>query len=111
MHLNSLWFVFRLIKSGTNLEIRNARQWTALDCSAAFGWEKITRTLLEAGANIQPKGKGKVCFTLCLVNVGFFPLSPVFENYDVDIVLIKSTISIITMKSRGCKLRNKLQHK
>ena len=49
--------VFSLIKSGTNLEIQNARQWTALDCAAAFGWEKIARALLEAGANVQPKPK------------------------------------------------------
>ena len=50
----------RLIHAGSNLEIRNARQWTPLDCAAAYGWEKVAHALLEAGASIQPKGKGKV---------------------------------------------------
>jgi len=40
--------------------MRNSRQWTPLDCAAAFGWVKAARALLEAGASIQPKGKIKV---------------------------------------------------
>ena len=48
-------FAFRLIKAGTSLEHRNARQWTPLDCAAAHGWEKVVLALLEAGANVQPK--------------------------------------------------------
>ena len=50
----------RLIKVGASMELRNARQWTPLDCAAAYGWEKIARVLLEAGASVQPRNKGKV---------------------------------------------------
>ncbi|CAK8698608.1 transient receptor potential cation channel subfamily A member 1-like isoform X2 [Clavelina lepadiformis] len=50
-----------LIQSGANIELRNARQWTPLDCAAAYGWAKAARCLLEAGASIQPRGKIKVC--------------------------------------------------
>jgi len=58
--VNTSFLFFSLIQSGANIEIRNARQWTPLDCAAAYGWDKVARALLEAGASIQPKGKIKV---------------------------------------------------
>ena len=51
---------YSLIQAGANIEIRNARQWTPLDCAAAYGHHKVARILLEAGASIQPKKKIKV---------------------------------------------------
>ena len=45
---------------GASLEGRNSRQWTPLDCAAAFGFEKAAVVLLEAGASIQPASKFKV---------------------------------------------------
>jgi len=50
-----------LIQLGANIELRNAKQWTPLDCAAAYGWEKAAKVLLEAGASVQPRGKIKVC--------------------------------------------------
>lgn len=49
-----------LVQSGANLEIRNVLQWAPLDCASAYGWDKIVTILLESGASVQPKGKGKV---------------------------------------------------
>ena len=51
---------FSLIQLGANIELRNAKQWTPLDCAAAYGWEKAAKVLLEAGASVQPRGKIKV---------------------------------------------------
>jgi len=53
-----------LIQLGVNIELRNAKQWTALDCACAFGFVKPAKALLEAGAAIEPTGKVKVKFSV-----------------------------------------------
>ena len=53
-------YLTRLIQLGANIEVRNARQWTALDCASANGWDKAAKLLLEAGASVEPKGKIRV---------------------------------------------------
>lgn len=80
--LTTVYHKFRLIQAGSNLEIRNARQWTTLDCAAAFGFEKVAQALLEAGASVQPLGKGKVSLEIPLLPVLFRnPLMlPAFSN-------------------------------
>jgi len=49
-----------LIELGANIELRNTKQWTPLDCACAFGFVKPAKALLEAGATIEPSGKIKV---------------------------------------------------
>jgi len=51
---------FSLIQLGADVNLRNANQWTALDCACAFGYVKPAKALLKAGAPIEPFGKIKV---------------------------------------------------
>ena len=55
-----LKFTNRLINLGINIEITNSKEWTALDCAAANGREKVAKMLLQSGATIESTGKIKV---------------------------------------------------
>lgn len=37
------------------------RQWTALDCAASIGKEKIVELLIDAEADVDPKDIASVC--------------------------------------------------
>ena len=54
-----MWY-FRLTQCGAQIEVRNSKDWTALDYACANGFPKAAQCLLEAGALVQPKGKIKV---------------------------------------------------
>ena len=60
------------------MELRNSRNWTALDCAAGNGWEKVCLKLLEAGAKMQSSGKIRVSFnTFSTFNQKFH----IFSNF------------------------------
>ena len=68
----TLIFTNRLINLGINIEITNSKEWTALDCAAANGREKVAKMLLQSGATIESTGKIKVLVTCLIFFISIF---------------------------------------